>query len=364
MRRAPDERPARRVARPTRGAPASSAQLERMIEEDLDDVERALVYGDWLSSQGDPRGEVIAAQCAAEGLPRSSRQAKLAEALLDEHRAALLGPLSRLHGAGPRRAFRWRSGFIERARLDRRSARPTLSDLVRSFLQLPSARFVRHLTLGSAGHGSDRPGYGPTFEVLRELAPRTLRSLHVAEPATDVGDVGGLFEQPLALRRLTLSGRRLWLGRGAPPSLTELTIRFDDYGSVEGTLRGELSFPQVRRLHLDLSSVSDEVLRELRREQLPALEELSVVTGEAPQALKWPLLEQLRALHLDFAPDPEGSDATHLLASAGALRHLERLALPASCDVGAGGRAAFQSALPNLSLCERLEVDPFDQAPV
>ena len=57
------------------------------------------VYADWLEDHGDPRGEFIQVQCAADGLPGDHPRRHLLEARADEllrqHEAEWLGPSDR-----------------------------------------------------------------------------------------------------------------------------------------------------------------------------------------------------------------------------------------------------------------------------
>src|SRR5512146_1820960 len=88
------------------------AELEAKLFDNPRDPEARLVYADLLQSQGDPRGELIALQHRGKHAD--------AEAYLEEHRDALLGPLARFgktfdHDSKP--AFTWHLGFIRSARI-------------------------------------------------------------------------------------------------------------------------------------------------------------------------------------------------------------------------------------------------------
>jgi len=139
------------------------AAFEAGIDAAPDEPNGYAVLGDWLSQQGDPRGELIALQQLGE-LDR--RQRERVKALLYE-------PLIRCL-AGPLAQWRW--GFVHTATL----VRPTGAgaseriDLAR-LLAHPSSRFLRALTLGQE----------PLFEALDELAaaaPRLLGSLTLYSP--------------------------------------------------------------------------------------------------------------------------------------------------------------------------------------
>ena len=79
----------------------------RAIREAPEDDTPRLVYADWLQERGDPRGELIAVQCALHGLsPADPRRAKLEgreEELLDAHEARWRAelPLRRGVALGP-----------------------------------------------------------------------------------------------------------------------------------------------------------------------------------------------------------------------------------------------------------------------
>jgi uncharacterized protein (TIGR02996 family) len=109
---------------------ATDAGLEGAIVAEIDDAAALLVYGDWLQQQGDPRGELVAAQHAG------SRQAE--SELLEAHSAYLLGGLER---CGAAFSGGWRLGFLDRA-----VVRESAAVLAR-LLALPSARFLRRLEL-------------------------------------------------------------------------------------------------------------------------------------------------------------------------------------------------------------------------
>ena len=55
--------------------PVLKEALEAAIIRDPDDLDAFAVYGDWLAEQGDPRGELVATQLAAERDPSLEREA-------------------------------------------------------------------------------------------------------------------------------------------------------------------------------------------------------------------------------------------------------------------------------------------------
>src|SRR5678815_5558869 len=89
-----------------------AAELEAAITRDPDDPEPYLVYADWLQSTGDPRGLLIVLQ-------HHGRWAE-ADALIEEHREHVLGPLASfpLDGSDPRELeLKWYLGFFREAQV-------------------------------------------------------------------------------------------------------------------------------------------------------------------------------------------------------------------------------------------------------
>lgn len=80
---------------------------------DLDDIDAARVYGDWLSARGDIRGELVAIQCAIETAHGEERgRLKVAEReYLLAHEQELYGPLVALEPMY-RSFVSWRRGFF------------------------------------------------------------------------------------------------------------------------------------------------------------------------------------------------------------------------------------------------------------
>src|SRR5690242_13390168 len=77
---------------------------------DPDDLAPYLVLADWLQQQGDPRGELIAIQCARETADMPELAAN-EQALFDAHLAAWLGNADDAYRVGELELV-WRRGFV------------------------------------------------------------------------------------------------------------------------------------------------------------------------------------------------------------------------------------------------------------
>ncbi len=140
---------------------AEVGALEAAIDQRPDEAQGYAVYGDWLSQQGDPRGELIALQL----LPSLDRkQRERVKALLYEPTIRCLpGPLAH-----------WRWGFVHTATLVRPTALSEAVDVGR-LLAHPSLRFLRALTLG-------QEPLGPALVALGRRAPTVLGTLTLYSP--------------------------------------------------------------------------------------------------------------------------------------------------------------------------------------
>jgi uncharacterized protein (TIGR02996 family) len=164
--------------------PGKAAELEALIEADLDSVEPFLVYADWLQARGDPRGELAALQHRLATSPTDELREEEGR-LLSARAAALLGPLADC----PQIArLGWRLGFVERACLFvDRSPDYDEPTLMRTFLAHPACRFLRELVLcdrdlrlDSLADALLRAPPRPTVTRLQLGAPEKPPRVHVS----------------------------------------------------------------------------------------------------------------------------------------------------------------------------------------
>ncbi len=261
----------------------------------IDDLDARLVYADELQQKGDPLGELIAVQHAIQHqrqamLPAQQRKLeRRVHALLDENHDAMFGPLapfvrrpSRATPARPALDITWRSGFADEIRIQR-VPKLALHDLYAQLRKLPLTRFTTRLVVGSPTLPSPYLEQGSYRQLLAAIAndgaPAHLRSLVLGDiPLTqrvslDIGDL-----RPVVAHCHELVELELKRGMG---------------------ILGPLVSDRLRRLVFDNIA---EPLRELPRSTLPALTELSVLSGYGTVLLgllvKSPLLETLTSLTL------------------------------------------------------------------
>jgi uncharacterized protein (TIGR02996 family) len=305
--------------------------LEQLIVARPDDAETWLVYADWLSTRGDPRGELIALQLRGEqatgdGERRALREA--AEMCIVVHGLAPRIP----EGRTIERA--WRRGFVDRlalgwavdptsAELAAGTARGPWDDApeqVAATIEHPALRFVRELALGPATSaeiaGALAAAELPLLErlelqvidwpeledVVEAIAARpwprlSSLSLGVARyrtlmhaglfseafergPLVAHDDVRRLAAATPALRTLELAGCRLFAGL-RHPTLQRLALVGDP---VDGCVwnhydAAPVALPSVE--HLEVTSVDDDyryfhvASLQIPPAQLPALRRIT-----------------------------------------------------------------------------------------
>jgi uncharacterized protein (TIGR02996 family) len=151
--------------------------LERAILDDPNDIAGHAAYADWLTEQGDPRGEFIHVQLALEDPSRSPDERKEFKkreaALLKKHGAQWRGDWAALTDqSGP--SGRGQLAF-DRADLDRFFERGILAsvalDQVNSacataFVRSPQTRLVRELRIGGWAYEEGAGGEEPARNIM------------------------------------------------------------------------------------------------------------------------------------------------------------------------------------------------------
>lgn len=256
------------------------AALEAAIDARPDDPEAYWIYGDWLESQGDPRGRCIATARALMQAPeKGRRQVALAQKRVTQAMAELrltLGPLGRFHERlVSEHDVRFRFGMMERARIRRRSKTATLVRELETLLSHPSSRFLRHLTMSFPDLRADRPGFHSALERLAELAPYTLTSLALQNGGQGPGEIGDALARLPQVTSLWLDGDDVRL---APPSTQRLrSLTIGTIRTRDPWLLDHGSFGALEQLELVYFNAAADIPRLVFSQQrFPCLTELRV----------------------------------------------------------------------------------------
>ena len=149
---------------------ATNPELEAAIEKDPDDEAAYLVYSDWLQTQDDPRGELIALQAATLRNPSDKEIAARVTELLARNDSALLGEL------GEHMSVVWQYGFVRDVKLAHDKNPDVPLAALRQLLEHPSGRFVRSIAFAKT-KGVDAKKVVKL--LLDEKRPLTLSELRI-----------------------------------------------------------------------------------------------------------------------------------------------------------------------------------------
>jgi uncharacterized protein (TIGR02996 family) len=323
-------------------------ELWQAILDNPHDPQTYLVYADWLLSQGDPRGELIALQVALERGSSAEPQAlaQREQQLLERHQHFLPGVDER-HAT-----VTWRWGFFESVRFDNREDwmdnHFELWPTVRTVFAQPAAQLVREMRVGVI-----------RWERQEEDVPELLRLVHELGFAGKLEElVLGDIDEDVDLAHHTL-GDLSEVGR-AYGELRALSVRGFQFQL------GPLPLPRLERLTLQTCALSRANLASVLQPPRPALQSLELWFGSAlygaecaPDDLR-PLLEQprrfpeLRALGLMNAEFT--SELCRALARSPLLRQLETLDLSLGTLDDAGAEVLLENA-PAFSHLDWLDLD-------
>lgn len=275
-----------KAAAPAGGGDGYNAALAKQIDADPTDEAAWAVYGDWLQSVGDPRGELGVTQEKLRAAPKDKELLAAEKKLLKQHADQLVGkqlfgwmitekstalpsvlakaplePQFRTGGGGedgggsgpPIRVF-WRHGFFAKLIIGHPGydwSPPSTGDddddggggdgeldiakVLAAALAHPSARFLTSLRLGMPMNPEDgEQDYGDVLKTLATLDATTrLRELYIGDIAQEeseiswiqVGNLAPLYPKLRQLRSLTIhAGGDLDLGKIDLPELRELIL--------------------------------------------------------------------------------------------------------------------------------------------
>ncbi len=170
------------LARRRRAAPPTTEDgeaLRRVVWERPEEDTARLVYSDWLTERGEPRGELIALQVRLSQSEGSEKERRRAESLLRTHQDEWLGPLRRLLTR-----VEFRRGFLDRAALAQNAV--ATQD---AWKQAASSDVLRTVRVLEKGRGNSRHYtrfvLSPQMENLRVVElpnPLTLEGLLAGPP--------------------------------------------------------------------------------------------------------------------------------------------------------------------------------------
>jgi len=328
-------------------------ELRAALHAAPDNLEAWRVYGDWLQTRGDPRGELIAVECALldgrrDGRERlnlaTRRDTLLMEHFLDVYTEALNDVLRRCRTV---KVDVW-SGFLVRAQLVQGVGdhAPGLFSLVDVVCNSPGIEFLRELHLGfHEGAKLSRNAMGRALKRLVKSGPhRALQRLHIelARPHGTIGLLTPLYVAAPNLKSLSVRGNGIDLGVLEHPCLEQLVVETPALSGASLRSVADAQLPRLRELTVYLGSsegqrrgvpgIDDRDLARLcQTDGLSALEHLGLPNYAGNDALiahlvASPLLRQVTSLDLSMGGLTDAG-AEWLLEYRGRFAHLESIDL-------------------------------------
>jgi uncharacterized protein (TIGR02996 family) len=240
----------------------SIAALESQLRAQLDDWDHWLVYGDWLSDQGDERGTLVRLEHRME-----------TEALSPEEERALQRQMDRLvlaHGdlwkvpAIEGAELGWQHGFVVRARVA--SLRGGPYEPLAELLLHPQARLLARLELRYEAMDDEGVEALAACPGLAHVTSLDLRYNGLGDPAARAlarsPYTGELAELHLHHNRLTASGVRALAESGLLGHMHTLDLRENPMGP-EGAraLASATGLAHLDLLHLSFADIGPEGAR-------------------------------------------------------------------------------------------------------
>jgi uncharacterized protein (TIGR02996 family) len=326
-----------------KSAHARDAKLEAIIAAAPDDVHGYEVYADWLQSQGDPRGELIALQIA--------KKDAAAKKLIEQHRPHFYGAMAdaldmleryQYNPLGDNTAWRW--GYLEKLWISTKLERSSMHDGKLAELEVdealdgllghPSARFLRELTVGIVSYEDN--GYGRILKVIGKHQLPTLRTLILGDFYSEetelnwsqIGDVTPLYK--------------------AAPNLESLTLRSG------GIKLGTIDLPKLKELHILTGELDKAAFKSIATAKWPSLERITLQLGEE-LAFKIAELQPIfdgklfpKLKHLGLGNSPQGDEIAQAIAVSKIAPQLESIDMSDGTMGDVGALALAAGKLPKL----------------
>jgi uncharacterized protein (TIGR02996 family) len=260
---------------------ARHPELEAKLIDNPGDAEARLVYADFLQSNGDPRGELIVMQ----------HRGNNADAYVEQHKDALLGPLARFQKTfdhESKSAFEWHLGFIQNALvgyesnsagdLDEDADECTADLVIAALLAHPSGMVLEKLTV-TMNMLDDGMYFDPVLKAIAQHGAPALRTLRLGEfQQAGPGGVDNGYDYENSWAGFG-DGTAIW---AKLPRLENLRIQLNLGGySTQGITDaiGTFDLPKLKRLEVISGGVNKSCVQSFASGNVPALEYMDLWTG-------------------------------------------------------------------------------------
>ncbi len=325
----------------------ANAELEARILADRADRGAYLVYADWLTERGDPRGELVVVQSRLETARTDAALRTRESRLLAEHARSWLGSLAAC--GDDELECQWQRGFVTALRIGpgtdvARASALDLAAVIAELARLPHTSFVRELVLGGLALGART--WADVLHAIAEhgLPPNLARlELHhgrcTAELAqTELAGLAIANARLAGLRELRIAIDTVELGALALPQLRVLELATHAFTAAHAVALRDAPWPELERLAVRNADALADLVALLDAGAMPRLRHFAyegALSDELAARLpRTALLAQLRTVAL--SPTEAGAQAL--------LEHGEAYAHLTSIDLSRGRLSAVTRA--------------------
>lgn len=361
-----------------------NADLEKLIARAPFEVEAYLVYADWLSGAGDPRGELITIQHSLSTMAAAERKSPRGKALAARATLILKQNQQFLPGVSPELVtVTWRWGFIESVLFqnndDWMSPDYEVVPVVKQVLASPAVVGLTELRVGVQRWEwgeKDVPavlktvGASPVGAQIRRLSVGPTEDDDIDTAHFTPGKLDGISNYFPALESLRVHGADFTLGALELPKLRELTIETCGLSRRNMKSITAARWPELERLELWFGSEEHgaqcgvkDLAGLLDGAAFPRVKHLGLRNAELTDALckalpKVRILKQLETLDLSMGTmSDEG--ARSLAADPQALRHLATITVTDNF-LSRAGLAELRKIGPTIVSKEQKDLDDDD----
>lgn len=336
--------------------PEGNPEVEAALFANPEDTEAWAVYGDWLQTRGDVRGEIIAMELSkAHPDPKDGLQDEI-DALIRQNVEGWLGKelveaMNQDVSEWDKPVFEaeWRFGFLKKvtARVTYDWEGPNVERMLNAVMKSSASRFLEAIHIGLPDTDGEAAFNREIAAICKTGKRPSVRRIYVGDfefpdeteiSWSEVGSVEKLYPVFPNLQWLKVQGGGIELGKLEHEALETLILHTGGLPSEAAKALAKAKLPNLRELEVWFGA--DEYGGEATPEMItplfagtatPKLEKLGLMNAEFTNALPallagTPLLAQLKQLDLSMGTmTAEGADA--LLEHAEHFVHLERISV-------------------------------------
>ncbi len=330
---------------------ASNPDLEEAIFADPTSPDAWQAYGEWLSEQGDARGELIALELSGGSERVSAFQQAHQEEWAGEKLTKMIDALNEEGEEGEQcLKIEWQYSFIKNFRVQNTYdvMEPSTADMIRTVMKSPAGKFVQEITVGVTEGAMDGENF--YHDILQTLSKfgklKAVRKVFIGDfdseeceiSWSELGNGSKLLPVMPNLKSLHLRGGEIEIPNFAHAKLEELILETGGLPAAAVKSLCKADLPELKKLQVyfgsedygaggDIGMISPI----LEGSVFPKLEYLGLMNSEfqndiAKAIVDAPILSRIKVLDMSLGTlTDEGAKA--LLENAEKLKHLEKIDL-------------------------------------